>query len=88
MSVYLNINVKEYSYISQVIIDKLNLFVPCWQIEGTYRKLDNFDKSVQIHPSVRCAGFIKYGNVKPIELNLFERGIDNSFKFLEKATLN
>jgi len=80
--------VKEYSHISQVIVDKLNLFVPCWQIGRTCRELAILTNQVQIYPSVKCAGFIKYGNVKPIKLKLFERGINNSFNFLEKAALN
>jgi len=61
-------------------------FLPCWEIEGTYCKLDNRgatgrDTSVcQV-----CQMYKKYGNGEPIKLKLFGRGLDTGLKELEKV---
>jgi hypothetical protein len=63
-------------------------FLPCWEIEGTYCKLDNRgatgrDTSVcQV-----CQVYKKYGNGEPIKLKLFGRGLDAGLKELEKVVL-
>ena len=61
-------------------------FLACWEIEGTYCKLDNRgatgrDTSVcQV-----CQIYIKYGYGEPIKLKLFGRGLDAGLKELEKV---
>jgi len=63
-------------------------FLACWEIEGTYCKLDNRgatgrDTSVcQV-----CQIYKKYGNGEPIKLKLFGRGLDAGLKELEKVAL-
>jgi hypothetical protein len=60
-------------------------FLPCWEIEGTYCKLDDRgatgkDTSVcQV-----CQVYKKYANGEPIKLKLFGRGLDAGLKALEK----
>jgi hypothetical protein len=51
---------------------------PCWEIEGTYCKLNDFgatgdDTSI----CYVCRVYKKYGNDNPIKLKLFGRGINN-----------
>jgi methyl-accepting chemotaxis protein len=55
--------------------------VPCWEIEGTYCKLQKKGNAVTgTDTSVceTCRVYKKYGSDKPIELKLFGRGIDTS----------
>ncbi|MGD0354843.1 MAG: hypothetical protein ABSB31_05300 [Dehalococcoidia bacterium] len=62
------------------------LFLPCWQIEGTYCKLDDYGESgVDTSICEVCRVYKKYGNGEPIKLKLFGRGLDSSLKSLEKA---
>jgi len=60
-------------------------FIPCWQIEGTYCKLDDYGESgTDTSICQVCRVYKKYGNGEPIELKLFGRGIDSSLKSLGK----
>ena len=63
-------------------------FLPCWEIEGTYCKLDDYGangKDTSI--CEMCQVYRKYGEGKPIQLKLLGRGIDTSLKMLEKVAL-
>ena len=58
-------------------------FMPCWQIEGTYCKLDDYGETGNDTTICQvCRVYKKYGNGEPIELKLFGRGIDSSLKSL------
>ena len=55
--------------------------LPCWEIEGTYCKLQKKGNAVTgTDTSVceTCRVYKKYGSDKSIELKLFGRGIDTS----------
>ncbi|MBN1376591.1 MAG: hypothetical protein JXA01_10615 [Dehalococcoidia bacterium] len=59
-------------------------FLPCWEIEGTYCKLDDYGadgKDTSI--CEMCQVYKKYGGGKPIQLKLRGRGIDTSLKVLQ-----
>jgi hypothetical protein len=61
-------------------------FLPCWEIEGTYCKLDDSGatgKDTSI--CEMCQVYKKYGDGKPIRLKLFGRGLDTMLKDLEKV---
>jgi hypothetical protein len=61
-------------------------FLPCWQIEGTYCKLDDYGKTgTDTTICEICRVYKKYGKGEPIVLKLFGRGIDSSLKSLERA---
>lgn len=61
-------------------------FLPCWQIEGTYCKLDDYGQTgTDTSICQVCRVYKKYGKGETIELKLFGRGIDSSLKSLEKA---
>ncbi|MCX6004687.1 MAG: hypothetical protein NT082_03345 [Chloroflexi bacterium] len=61
-------------------------FIPCWQIEGTYCKLDDYGQSgTDTSICEVCRVYKKYGNGEQIELKLLGRGIDSSLKSLEKT---
>lgn len=61
-------------------------FLPCWQIEGTYCKLDDFGESgSDVTICEVCRVYKRYGMNERIELKLFGRGIDSSLKSLERA---
>lgn len=60
-------------------------FLPCWEIEGTYCKLD--DKGATGRDTSiceTCRVYKKYGNGDPIVLKLFGKGIDTHIKELDK----
>jgi hypothetical protein len=60
-------------------------FLPCWQIEGTYCKLDDYGATgTDTSICEICRVYKKWGKGEPIQLKLFGRGIDNSLKALEK----
>jgi len=61
-------------------------FLPCWEIEGTYCKLD--DKGATGRDTSvceTCQVYKKYGNDEPIRLKLFGRGIDTHLREMEKV---
>ena len=61
-------------------------FLPCWEIEGTYCKLDDkgaTGKDTSI--CEMCQVYKKYGNGQPIRLKLFGRGLDAGMKELAEA---
>ena len=60
-------------------------FIPCWQIEGTYCKLDDYGGSGYDTSICQvCRVYKKYGNGKSIELKLMGRGLDSSLRSLER----
>jgi len=61
-------------------------FLPCWQIEGTYCKLDDYGETgTDISICLVCRVYKKYGKDGPIEIKLLGRGIDSSLKSLGKT---
>jgi len=61
-------------------------FLPCWEIKGTYCKLDDYGtdgKDTSICEI--CRVYKTYGEGKPIQLKLMGRGINTSLKSLEQA---
>jgi hypothetical protein len=60
-------------------------FIPCWQIEGTYCKLDDYGETGNDTSICQvCRVYKKYGKGEPIELKLLGRGIDSSLRSLER----
>ena len=60
-------------------------FLPCWEIEGTYCKLDDrgaTGKDTTICQT--CRVYKKYGQGKEIKLKLFGRGIDTNLRERER----
>jgi hypothetical protein len=52
-------------------------FLPCWEIEGTYCKLDDMGATGRDTTICQvCQVYRKYGNGEPIRLRLFGRGLD------------
>ncbi|MBN1375341.1 MAG: hypothetical protein JXA01_04225 [Dehalococcoidia bacterium] len=61
-------------------------FLPCWEIEGTYCKLD--DKGATGRDTSICEAcqvYKKYGNGEPIRIKLFGHGIDAHLRELQKT---
>jgi hypothetical protein len=61
-------------------------FLPCWEIEGTYCKLD--DKGATGRDTTiceTCQTYKKYGKGEPIRIKLFGHGIDTSLREMEKV---
>lgn len=62
-------------------------FLPCWEIEGTYCKLDDHGATGKDTSICEvCRVYKKYGNSEPIRLKLFGKGMDTQLATLEKAT--
>jgi len=60
-------------------------FLPCWEIEGTYCKLDDYGATgTDTSICEICRVYKRWGNGEPIQLRLFGRGIDTSLKTLER----
>lgn len=52
-------------------------FLPCWEIEGTYCKLDDMGSSGNDTTICHtCRVYKKYGNNQPIRLRLFGKGMN------------
>ena len=61
-------------------------FLPCWEIEGTYCKLDDYSNDGKDTSICEiCRVYKKYGAGKPIQLKLLGRGINTSLKMLEQV---
>jgi hypothetical protein len=59
-------------------------FLPCWEIEGTYCKLDDMGATGRDTSICQvCQVYRKYGNGEPIRLKLFGRGLDAGSRALE-----
>ncbi len=64
-------------------------FLPCWEIEGTYCKLDDYGSDGRDTSICEvCPVYKKYGEGKPIQLKLMGRGINASLKDLEKVSVS
>ena len=51
--------------------------LPCWEIEGTYCKLDNYGTTGQDTAICEmCRVYKRWGHGEPIEIKLLGRGID------------
>ena len=61
-------------------------FLPCWEVEGTYCKLDDMGSSGKDTTMCQtCRVYKKYGNGEPVRLKLFGKGIDTHLKEMERA---
>lgn len=56
-------------------------FLPCWEIEGTYCKLDDMGATGRdTNICETCQTYKKYGKGEPIRIKLFGHGIDTRLK--------
>ncbi|MFC2035615.1 hypothetical protein ACFLUJ_05775 [Chloroflexota bacterium] len=54
-----------------------NPSLPCWEIQGTYLKLsDDINNGNDISICRICRVYKRYGKGKPIEIRLFDKGLD------------
>ena len=61
-------------------------FLPCWEIEGTYCKLDDYGANGKDTSICEvCKIYKTYGEGKPIQLKLLGRGINSSLQNLEQV---
>ena len=59
--------------------------VPCWKIEGTYCKLDDYGaRGDDISICQVCRVYKRWGNGEPIQIKLFDRGINTTLKSIER----
>ncbi len=64
-------------------------FLPCWEIEGTYCKLDDYGNDGKDTAICEvCRVYKAYGEGKPIQLKLQGRGINTSLKTLEEVAVS
>ena len=62
-------------------------FVACWEIEGTYCKLDDLGSDGKDTGICEvCRVYKKYGNGEPIRIKVFGKGMDTQLRELEKIT--
>ena len=60
-------------------------FVPCWEIEGTYCKLDDHGATGKDTSICEvCRVYKKYGKGEPIRLKIFGKGMNAGVADLEK----
>jgi hypothetical protein len=60
--------------------------LPCWQIEGTYCKLDDYGATGRDTSICEvCRVYKRWGHGEPIEIKLFGRGINTSLASLAKG---
>lgn len=60
--------------------------LPCWEIEGTYCKLDFYGVlDLDTNICKLCRAYKRYGQGKPIQIKLFGKGIDNPLKSIVTA---
>lgn len=63
-------------------------FLPCWEIEGTYCKLDDRGATGRDTTVCQtCRVYREYGQGKEIKLKLFGRGLDTGLRELEKEAV-
>ena len=61
-------------------------FTPCWTIEGSYCKLNDFGtKSDDTSICESCRVYKKYGKGEPIKLTLLGKGINTKLASLDKV---
>ena len=59
--------------------------LPCWEIEGTYCKLDDYGATGRDTSVCEvCRVYKQWGHGEPIEIKLFGKGIDTSLRSLAK----
>ena len=59
---------------------------PCWEIEGTYCKLDDYGASGRDTSICEvCRVYKRWGENKPMNIRLFGKGLDTSFRLAEKV---
>jgi hypothetical protein len=62
-------------------------FLACWEIEGTYCKLNDYGATGKDTSICEvCRVYKKYGSGEPIQLKLFGRGINTKIAELEKIS--
>lgn len=60
--------------------------LPCWEIEGTYCKLNDKGATGQDTSICEvCRVYKRWGHGEPIKIKLFGKGIDTSLRSLEKG---
>ncbi len=60
-------------------------FLPCWEIEGTYCKLDDHGATGKDTSICEvCRVYKKYGNGEPIKLKLYGKGLNTHIAEIEK----
>ena len=58
---------------------------PCWEIEGTYCKLDDYGaRGDDTTICEVCRVYKRHGKNKPIQIKLLGKGIDTSLRSIEK----
>jgi len=58
---------------------------PCWEIEGTYCKLDDYGASgLDTSICEVCRVYKRWGENKPIEIRQLGKGIDTSVRLVEE----
>ena len=61
-------------------------FLPCWEIEGSYCKLDDYGADGKDTSICKiCKVYRTYGNSEPIKIKLLGKGLDTSLRELEKV---
>lgn len=61
------------------------IYLPCWEIEGTYCKLNDYGaKGNDTSICEVCRVYKKYSNGEPIKLKLLGRGINTKLENLAK----
>ncbi|GEM_PF-530067 len=62
---------------------------PCWEIEGTYLKLsDDGKRGDDVRICKVCRVYKKYGQGKPIETKLLNKGVDSYLRNLKTKSRN
>jgi hypothetical protein len=63
-------------------------FLPCWEIEGTYCKLDDHGSTGKDTSICEvCRVYKKYGNGEPIQLKLYGKGLNTHIAEIGKVVL-
>lgn len=63
-------------------------FVPCWEIEGTYCKLDDYGATGRDTSICKvCPVYKRWGNGKPIQISLFGKGIDTALRSIASTKI-